>query len=145
MKNILIIITIILASGCSLFPKTPDEMKAWSERTYTICSDRDNKELFQTLVRQAAICHIGIEPQKVSDKRYALYTSRDIYLKGKQGDISIIETRLTGMKSIAILAEIQNTEECNAKIDFYFYNSYWEGAMPDYRSWINENYETCEF
>jgi hypothetical protein len=145
MKKIIIITAIILASGCSLFPKTPDEMKEWSERTYTICSDRDSKELFQNLVRQAAVCHIGIESKKVSDKKYALYTSRDMYLKGKQSDISIIETRVTGMKSIVILGEIQKTDECNSKIDFYFYNSYWEGAMPDYRSWIDANYETCDF
>jgi hypothetical protein len=134
-------------AGCSLFPKTPDEMKAWSERTYTVCSNRDSKELYHALVKQAAICHIGMSAEKVSEKKYSHYIGRDIVLKGKQGkagELSRIETRLRQMKSIVILAEVSKTESCASEAKFYFYNGYWEGAMSDYRAWIGGDYEVCD-
>ena len=146
MKYFIIAFIAISITGCSLFPKTPDEMKVWSERIYTVCSNRESKELYHALVKQAAICHIGMSPEKISDKRYSHYIGRDIVLKGKQGkleELSSIETRLRQMKSIVILAEVSKTEICASEATFYFYNGYWEGAMSDYRAWINGDYEVC--
>ncbi len=150
MKIAIVTVTLLLTTGCSIFqfPHTHEELKSTSKFTHTICSERKPMELYKALVKQSAICHMDIKSENYVERKYAYYVNRYYALKGKEAIPHSIALWTKGggglSPSVLSLVEINETKECSSSVDFYFSNGFWEGALTDYKAWINGDDGVCE-
>ena len=152
MRAILLILITALITGCGIFPRTHEELKADYAEHHTICSDRDIDELAKHLTKLSAICHVNIPEKKYlttlekeSGKAVGVVAHEHHYSLLSSWDDEPYTIELGNNIGIFLLIELKQTTDCPTKLDYYYFNFFWKGAYKDHKAWTEGSSDCSDF
>lgn len=144
MKLVATLLVLTTLTGCGIFPRTHEELKADYSEHHTICSEENIDEMIRRLTKLSATCHVDISEEKYSKKitpkileegATAVVAHEHHYSMYSRWGHQPYTLEIGNSVGIFILVELQETESCNTKLDYFYYGPYWKGAHKDYKAW----------